>query len=477
MSEIRNKWICYHCVSETYLPSEIKRTGSMNACDYCNAEVIQCWLMSSLAERVKLVFDANYQLSDSEPEGYYAAMHHDPEVDYDWEREGDEIEDLLEEILCVEREVVNDLIELWRNDHGYRHNPQDDGGSEDSYGYEARYVEKPFDRHLLSSQWDNLILDIRHKSRFFSEIARSFLGHIFENIETLSVSRGNAIKTLGDKDTIYRARIAWGWEEQKKIIASPQTELCSPPKQLARAGRLNAAGISVFYGAFDVKTCLAEVRAPVGASVVSAQFKPIKPLRLLDIQALERIYSNLSMFDPRCQEEGEKMLFLRGFSKKISAPVMPNDESLDYVITQVVFEFLSTLRPRLDGILYHSVQDGNQSLNVALFSHASRIKSGSNFFDSDVDVQICQYSDDEDNVEISVSRTATQGKSTSTTNEINSSVSKSTDFSFDDWSQFDDLNIQSGNSNAHLEFVEGSLELFTIQAIDYKTTQTYIRQN
>jgi RES domain len=433
--------------------------------------------MSSLAERVKLVFDANFQLSDSEPEGYYAAMHHDPEVDYDWEREGEETEDLLEEMLSVEREIVDDMIKLWRDGNVYRHDTKDDGGFEDPYGYEARYIEKPFDKYRLNAQWNDVVLEIKHRARFFSETSRSFLTHIFENIETLRGSHGNAVKTLSDQDTIYRARIAWDWEEQKKIITSPQTELCSPPKQLARAGRLNAAGISVFYGAFDVKTCLAEVRAPVGASIVVAQFKPIKSLRLLDIQALERIYSSLSVFDPRHQEEGEKCYFLRGFSKKISAPVMPDDESLDYVITQVVFEFLSTLRPRLDGILYHSVQNGNQTLNVALFSHASRIKTGNNSSDSDVDVQIHQYSDDEENVEISVSRTATQGKSTSTTNEINSSVSNSTDFSFDDWSQFEDVNIQPGNSDAHLEFVEGSLELFTIQAIDYKTTQTYIRQS
>ena len=35
---------------------------------------------------------------------------------------------------------------------------------------------------------------------------------------------------------------------------------------------MNAAGISVFYGAMEEETCIAEARAPVGSYVVIGRF-------------------------------------------------------------------------------------------------------------------------------------------------------------------------------------------------------------
>ena len=46
-------------------------------------------------------------------------------------------------------------------------------------------------------------------------------------------------------------------------------------------GRMNAAGISVFYGATDDETAIAGVRPPVGSWVATATFEVIRPLRLL----------------------------------------------------------------------------------------------------------------------------------------------------------------------------------------------------
>ena len=52
---------------------------------------------------------------------------------------------------------------------------------------------------------------------------------------------------------------------------------------------MNARGISVFYGAVDIKTALSEVRPPVGSRVAVAQFEIIRPIKLLDVRVLEEV--------------------------------------------------------------------------------------------------------------------------------------------------------------------------------------------
>jgi hypothetical protein len=67
-------------------------------------------------------------------------------------------------------------------------------------------------------------------------------------------------------------------------------------------------------------------------------------------------------------------MFLRSLTSHMTRPVMPDDESLDYLPTQVVAEFLATHPAlNLDGILYPSRQAAARGLNVVLFRKASRV--------------------------------------------------------------------------------------------------------
>ena len=51
---------------------------------------------------------------------------------------------------------------------------------------------------------------------------------------------------------------------------------------------------------------------------------------------------------------------------------MPDDESLNYIPTQVIAEYLASLEsPQLDGMLYPSVQSGDDTRNVVLFNKAA----------------------------------------------------------------------------------------------------------
>jgi hypothetical protein len=141
----------------------------------------------------------------------------------------------------------------------------------------------------------------------------------------------------------------------------------------AIAGRMNARGISVFYGASSADTALSEVRPPVGSQVAIARFEIIRPLRLLDVEALRKIQATGSIFDPDYIHRIQLAEFMENLSRRITRPVMPHEEALEYLATQAVADYLAT-EAKVDGIIFPSVQEGHGSLNVVLFHHASRVE-------------------------------------------------------------------------------------------------------
>ena len=112
---------------------------------------------------------------------------------------------------------------------------------------------------------------------------------------------------------------------------------------MAGAGRMNARGIPVFYGATHPEAALAEVRPPVGSKVVIAQFDISRPLRLLDVASLQSLFVGGSLFDPMYLASKQKAAFLEWLSESITMPVVPDDEALKYIPTQVIAEYLASL--------------------------------------------------------------------------------------------------------------------------------------
>lgn len=62
---------------------------------------------------------------------------------------------------------------------------------------------------------------------------------------------------------------------------------------------------------------------------------------------------NGSLFDPEFATQLERASFLGRLARRIRMPVMPDDEATDYLVTQVMADFLADrLDPPLDGIAY-----------------------------------------------------------------------------------------------------------------------------
>lgn len=144
-------------------------------------------------------------------------------------------------------------------------------GEEDPYGNEAHYVQRKPDDDELWGAWSHFEDEIRTRARFFSRTGESFLDGIFGELSHFGAQTRALIRDAGPgtpTQFVFRARRAFGTGEIAGIVERPARELGAPPSRSAGSGRMNPRWISMFYGAFDADTCVAEIRAPVGSSVV-----------------------------------------------------------------------------------------------------------------------------------------------------------------------------------------------------------------
>ena len=120
---------------------------------------------------------------------------------------------------------------------------------------------------------------------------------------------------------------------------------------------------------------MAEIRAPVGAYVAIAKFEAVRPLRVLDLNALSEVYSEISFFDSNYREKKNRDEFLKELVGEISRPVLPQDEKSEYIPTQVVSEYLTNrMDPPVDGIIFPSSQTGATGRNLVLFGKACSLE-------------------------------------------------------------------------------------------------------
>jgi hypothetical protein len=89
---------------------------------------------------------------------------------------------------------------------------------------------------------------------------------------------------------------------------------------------MNARGISVFYGSSNIETAMGEVRPPVGSHVLCGRFDVIRPLRLLNLKALDTVTVSGSVFDPEYAASTGMAQFLKTLGDLMVRPVMPEAE-------------------------------------------------------------------------------------------------------------------------------------------------------
>lgn len=288
--------------------------------------------------------------------------------------DGETIEAIIEQIAGVSPDLAQEIGDSLSSIAGYIAS-----GGETFYDCGDGYVLADDHRPDGDWRWRRFSESVRAEARFFNRAAGTWLDELFGPLADDRTWRGTAVvkEILPDQPDagFYRARhvasITAAWD----ILARPAAELGPLSLGQGAAGRMNAAGVSVFYGALDIDTCIAEIRPPVGSFVLSARFDVVRPIRLLDLDLLEQVEARGSHFDPAYDQKRERAAFLRTFGRLIAQPVMPDDEAFGYLPTQIVADYLAQrLDPAIDGMVYRSTQTGGQGRNVVLFNRSARVE-------------------------------------------------------------------------------------------------------
>lgn len=376
IDELKAKHICSACIGEAILSDKIEQTGEEAECSYCT-ETARCWIIEALADSIETAFGHHYTRTSSEPDSWQERKMADRESSYEWHREGEPVIEAIETAAEIPSEAAADVQEILSD--RYADVGSDYTGEETEFSSDSYYAEVSSSDQAWQEDWRDFEKALKTEARFFSRAAASHLAAIFGNIDKLKTKDGLPIVVDAGPDQpldhLYRGRVFQSREMLEEALCKPALDLGSPPARHARAGRMNAGGISVFYGATDAGVAIAEVRPPVGSTVAVAKFSIIKLLRLLDLTALENVSDGGSIFDTSLKQRLERVAFLRSLCQRMTRPVMPDDEAFDYLATQAVADFLATENePPLDGIIFPSAQSKG-GRNVVLFHKAARVEA------------------------------------------------------------------------------------------------------
>ena len=376
IDERKRRAICLDCVDEDFLQDEIQAKGKRRKCFYCKG-IRRALELEIIAEYVERAFSEHYERSPSEPDGFEYAMLKDKEIDYDWSREGEETIYAIMNAAQIPLGAAEDIQKLLEDKHSDFEAAAI--GEEQEFDSDAYYAEKGSDDSDWQAQWRTFERTLRSNARFFNQAGAEYLASVFQDIETLKTRNGRRIVVDAGPGTpitgFYRARVFHTPDKVEEALIDPAKNVGPPPSAYARAGRMNAHGISVFYGAEKPGVALAEIRPPVGSWAIVARFEIIRPIRLLDLTALVDIVTSGSVFDPEFKNVLGRAKFLRSLCQRLTVPVMPDDEPFEYLITQAVADFLATdSRIRIDGILFPSVQVAGSAGNVVLFHKSSSVQ-------------------------------------------------------------------------------------------------------
>jgi hypothetical protein len=373
---LKAQHLCCGCVGEAYLTAEMAKHGKRRKCSYCG-KTRKGYSIGELSERIDKVFQEHYCRTSDQPDDWEYTMLRDKESSYEWDRHGEPVVDAIMNAADMPEAAANDIQRVLA-DH-YDDFDAAAMGEETEFAGDSYYEEKGTSDDSWQEEWQSFERSLKTEARFFSRVAAQHLATVFEHIETLKTQDGRSLVIDAGPGTnfaaLYRARAFQSVDKLVEAMRRPDQHLGSPPPALANAGRMNARGISVFYGANDPNVALAEVRPPVGSRVAVARFEIIRPIRLLDLTAFRRVVSYGSVFDPGLASRLERAMFLRSLGERMAQPVMPDDEAFEYLPTQAVADFLATesVAP-VDGIIFDSVQAGGKALNVVLFQKAARVE-------------------------------------------------------------------------------------------------------
>lgn len=352
-----NNYFCKDCIGDDYyLHWWIKQYGGEEECDECNAYT-QTANIEELVKQIEPQLTAQILITDND---FYHPRYGYPE--------GDSLDMVFQEMGVEEKAAKAIADKLFQENFCY---------SSHEYGFydpEKFYELTRPSGSTFEAGWQRFKDVSAHGSRYFNPDVRLFLDRLFlDNEIDKSLSKSKLeIGPDSEIKALVRAREFNTLTDARHSLEYPDKQLGAAPIGKSSAGRMNTAGSSVFYGALDDDTALAEIRPSVGGYVVSADFMILRDLKILDFRALAQNidFNGGSHFDPDTIKMLHRQQFLNSLGHRLSKPIMPTDTDVEYKATQMVANYIQHIL-RLDGIAWSSSQFSGGT-NFALFYEACR---------------------------------------------------------------------------------------------------------
>ena len=355
-----DKAICPRCVKDTHLKELVRAAVSTVHCDFCRTSRPRRGApFDVLTRAVAETFFQYYRpavdhLGYDGGEGGYFGTTYDT-----WDLVHDEFSDVSDN-----EEVLKEIIDCLGDETWCDVNPYGFAGAE---------------RYAVS--WSAFCRTVKHRTRYFFHSAAAqeerlgsdneltpvpeVLAEIAEVIQTAGMD-----VVLAVDSPLFRVR-----PHHPGTACTKATELGPPPEDLAPNNRMSAAGVSVFYGAFELPTAVSEVAAGLpkrhGKVLTGAEWRTKREFHLIDLTRLPTLGSPYAEH----REDRAPLVFLRQFVGEITQPVTHDGkEHIEYVLPQVLTEYLrlqyrSASGHVLDGIVYPSAQRQKGRSVVLFVSH------------------------------------------------------------------------------------------------------------
>src|SRR5687767_199841 len=89
VSLLEKKILCFNCIGDSYLSKHVENNGKKRTCRYCK-EKNKSLSLGEISELVENAFEKHFSRTANEPNSYEYLMLRDREIDYSWDREGQE---------------------------------------------------------------------------------------------------------------------------------------------------------------------------------------------------------------------------------------------------------------------------------------------------------------------------------------------------------------------------------------------------
>lgn len=369
-SKTTEREVCAECIGDGYLRKVVKRFGKDSTCLYCHSSS-KTIKLENLSKHIRKFFDNYFIYNKNEST--------QPMFDFMYNA-GGSVKFIIQKHARVDKDIStdlqNELKSMSLNRKGANSKPVN------IYDEFARYNENQINSQYWDSLWGKLEKTIMEENRMFNSKAQKILKSVFFDIIKTNDDKyenGFTVTEIGPGtsiDNVFRAREFQSEEVLEMALKNPDVELGPPPSKNSTEGRMNARGVSMFYSAISSDIAIAEIRPTVGSNVIVANFYITRRLKLLNVSKLKSALVTRSRFMPSQKRILEKRKFISSLSRQISAPVMTVDQSISYLATQAISDYLSELTypTTIDGIIYDSAQKGIESGNIVLFHKSCRVK-------------------------------------------------------------------------------------------------------